>query len=47
MKYLKKYESFDQPEGTGKDSYWGKEIDGELQIITLTDILNYLDKGIL
>lgn len=44
MKYLKKYESFDQPEGTGKDSYWGKEIDGELQIITLTDILNYLDE---
>ena len=44
MKYLKRYGSFEQPEGTGKDSYWGKEIDGELQIITLTDILNYLDE---
>lgn len=25
MKYLKTYENYQQPEGTGKDSFWEKK----------------------
>ncbi len=46
MKYIKKYESFEQPEGTGRESFWEREIDGKVVRITLDDIISYLDNGI-
>jgi len=46
MRFLKTYESFQQPEGTGKDSFWEKEVDGEIQRINLNDVLDYLDNGV-
>jgi hypothetical protein len=46
MKYLKKYESFKQPDGTGKETYWEKEVDGELIRVTFNDVISYLDNGI-
>lgn len=45
MKYLKIFEDFNQPEGTGKDSFWEGERDGEIVRITLDDVLGYLDSG--
>jgi hypothetical protein len=45
MKYLKLFESFEQPEGTGEQSFWEVEIDGEKIRITLNDILEYIDSG--
>lgn len=45
MKYLKTYENYQQPEGTGKDSFWEKEVDGEIQRIELSDVIDYLDNG--
>lgn len=29
MKYLKLFENFEQPEGTGKETFWEVENDGE------------------
>lgn len=43
MNYIKKFESFNQPEGTGKDSFWEKKIDNKIIRITLDDVLSYLD----
>lgn len=47
MKHIKLFESWEQPEGTGKDSSWEKEIDGELVKITLQDVTDYLDNVIM
>ena len=46
MKYLKKYESFDQPEGTGMNTFWEREVEGEKYRITLDEVIDYLDSGI-
>jgi hypothetical protein len=46
MKYLKLFENFEQPEGTGKESSWEREVDGKVIKITLNDVLNYLDNGV-
>ena len=43
MKYLKTFESFEQPEGTGKDTAWEVEIDDKVVKVTLTDVMDYLD----
>ena len=43
MKYLKLFENFEQPEGTGEETYWEVEIKNKPVRVTLTDILNYLD----
>lgn len=45
MKWLKLFEEFQQPEGTGKDTFWEVEIDGEIIRLTLDDVLDYLDNG--
>jgi hypothetical protein len=45
MKYLKLFESFEQPEGIGGETFWESEIDGETIRITLNDVLNYLDNS--
>lgn len=45
MKYLKLFENFEQPEGTGKESFWEAEVDGETIRLTLDDVLDYLDNG--
>ena len=46
MKHLKLFEDFEQPKGTGKESFWEAEIDDETIRLTLDDILDYLDNGI-
>ena len=43
MKYLKLFESFEQPEGTGNDTFWEVEVDGKAIRVTLTDVMDYLD----
>ena len=43
MKHLKTFESFEQPEGTGKDTAWEVEIDDKVVKVTLTDVMDYLD----
>lgn len=45
MKYIKKFESFIQPPGTGKETFWEVESDGEKIRITLDDIIDLLDNG--
>jgi len=45
MKYLKLFENFEQPEGTGKETFWEAERDGETIRLTLDDVLDYLDNG--
>ena len=46
MKYLKLFENFEQPEGTGKETFWEAERDGETIRLTLDDVLDYLDNGV-
>lgn len=46
MKYIKTFESFEQPEGTGLDTFWETEVDGETVRVTIKDIMKYLDEGI-
>ena len=43
MRYLKTYENFEQPEGTGSETFWEIEIDGKPTRVTLTDVLDYVD----
>jgi hypothetical protein len=43
MKYLKTFESYEQPEGTGRDTFWEIEKDGKPLRLTLTDVMDYLD----
>lgn len=43
MKYLKLFENFEKPEGTGKDTAWEVEVDGKVVKVTLADVMNYLD----
>jgi hypothetical protein len=43
MRYLKLFENFEQPEGSGEDTYWEVEIKNKPVRVTLTDVLNYLD----
>ena len=45
MKYIRTYESFKQPQGTGSESSWEKEVDGDIIKFTLDDINDYLDSG--
>ena len=46
MKYIKLFENFEQPEGTGLDTFWETEVDGETVRVTIGDVMNYLDTGI-
>jgi len=46
MKYIKTFESFEQPDGTGLDTFWETEVDGETVRVTIRDIMKYLDEGI-
>jgi hypothetical protein len=46
MKYLKLFENFEQPEGTGKETFWEVENDGKTIRLTLDDVLDYLDNGV-
>jgi hypothetical protein len=46
MKYIKTFESFEQPEGTGTGTFWETEIDGEIIRITFDDVMKYLEEGI-
>ena len=43
MKYLKLFENFEQPEGTGESTFWEIEKDNEVIRITIDDVYNYLD----
>jgi hypothetical protein len=43
MRYLKTYENFEQPEGTGTESSWEVEIDGNPVKVTLTELIDYID----
>ena len=43
MKYIKLFENFEQPEGTGAESSWEVEVDGKPIKITLSDVMDYLD----
>lgn len=45
MKYIKLFESFEQPEGTGTDTFWEAEIDGDTVRVTFSDVMQYLDNG--
>ena len=45
MKRIKLFEDFEQPKGTGKDSFWEGEKNGEVVRIKLDDVLKYLDDG--
>jgi len=46
MKYIKTFESFEQPEGTGTGTFWETEVDGEIIRITFDDVMKHLDEGI-
>lgn len=46
MRYLKLFENFEQPEGTGLDTFWETEVNGETIRVTIKDVVNYLDEGI-
>jgi hypothetical protein len=46
MKYIKTFESFEQPDGTGTGTFWETEIDGETVRITFDDVIKHLEKGI-
>lgn len=46
MKYIKLFENFEQPDGTGLDTFWEAEVDGEIVRVTIKDVMNYLDEGI-
>lgn len=46
MKYIKLFENFEQPEGTGLDTFWEAEVDGEIVRVTIKDVMNYLDEAI-
>jgi hypothetical protein len=46
MKYLKLFENFEQPDGTGLDTFWETEVDGETIRVTIKDVMNYLDEVI-
>jgi hypothetical protein len=45
-KYVLTFESFSQPEGTGTESFWESEIDGEIVRITLDDVIKHIEEGI-
>jgi hypothetical protein len=46
MKYIKTFESFEQPEGTGTGTFWETEVDGEIIRITFDDVMKHLEEGI-
>lgn len=46
MKYLKLFENFEQPDGTGLDTFWETEVDGETVRVTIKDVMDYLDGGV-
>jgi hypothetical protein len=45
MKYIKLFEDFEQPEGTGLDTFWETEVDGKTIRITFDDVMKHLDSG--
>ena len=45
MKYIKLFENFEQPEGTGLDTFWETEVNGETVRVTIGDIMDHLDSG--
>lgn len=46
MRYLKTFENFKQPEGTGAETFWETEIDGDTVRITLGDVMKQVNKDI-
>lgn len=46
MKYLKLFENFEQPDGTGLDTFWETEVDGRTVRVTIKDVMDYLDGGV-
>jgi hypothetical protein len=46
MKYIKTFESFEQPELTGTETFWETEVDGETVRITFDDVIKHLERGI-
>ncbi len=46
MKYIKLFENFEQPEGTGTETFWETEINGETVRITFDDVIKHIDEGI-
>jgi len=46
MKYIKLFENFEQPEGTGLDTFWETEVNGETVRVTIGDIMDHLDSGV-
>lgn len=46
MKYIKLFENFEQPEGTGTETFWEVEIDGKTVRVTFDDVVKHLESGI-
>lgn len=46
MKYLKLFENFEQPDGTGLDTFWETKVDGETVRVTIKDVMDYIDNGV-
>lgn len=46
MKYIKTFESFEQPEGTGVETFWETEIDGDTVRITFDDVIEQINESI-
>jgi hypothetical protein len=46
VKYIKTFESFEQPDGTGLDTFWETEVDGEKIRVTIKDIMNHLEDDV-
>jgi len=43
MKYIKLFENFEKPDGTGLDTYWEAELDGENIRVTIDEVIDYID----
>ena len=43
---MKLFENFEQPDGTGLDTFWETEVDGETVRVTIGDVMHYLNNGI-
>lgn len=47
MKYLKRFEKFEQPQGTGEESFWEVEISGKVVRITMYDVMKQVGNEII
>lgn len=43
MKYIKLFENFEQPEGTGSETFWEVEVENKPIRVTLNDVMDHLD----